>query len=306
MNLPKNFDAFKAGFVAVVGRPNVGKSTLINALVGQKIAAVSPKPQTTRMNQLGILTDAHMQIVFVDTPGIHEPKHALGEGMNAVAQGALMDADLVLWLVDCSDDPHTEDRLIAERLAKITPIVQVLNKIDLVTTSDDQIMRQEKFQKLLPSAEQVLISAAKRTGFDALLKAILSHLPVGMPFYPDDQVTDIYEREIAADLIREAALFKLHDEIPHSIAIRIDEYKERDDIGAYITATIFVERDSQKGIVIGKNGSMMKSIGIAARQAIESMSSRKVFLDLHVKVKKNWREDSDFLRQMGYSDTKKK
>jgi GTPase len=304
MNQTRNYEAFKAGFVAVVGRPNVGKSTLINALVGQKIAAVSPKPQTTRMNQLGILTDEDMQIVFVDTPGIHEPKHALGEGMNAVAQGALMDADLVLWLVDTSDEPHAEDRLIAERLSTISPIVQVLNKIDLMHDSEALHRRQEKFQTLLPSAKQVRISASEITGFDALLEAILAHLPVGMPFYPEDQVTDIYEREIAADLIREAALIKLHDEIPHSIAVRIDEYTERDDIGAYITATLFVERDSQKGIVIGKHASMLKSIGIAARQAIEAMSSRKVFLDLHVKVKKNWREDPDFLKRMGYSDTK--
>jgi GTPase len=306
MNQSRNYDGFKAGFVAVVGRPNVGKSTLINALVGQKIAAVSPKPQTTRMNQLGILTDEQMQIVFVDTPGIHEPKHALGEGMNAVAQGALMDADLVLWLVDASDEPHTEDRLIAERLSNISPIIQVLNKIDLINSSEDLQRREEKFQALLPSKDQVQISASNTIGFDALLKAILSFIPVGMPFYPEDQVTDIYEREIAADLIREAALIKLHDEIPHSIAVRIDEYTERDDIGAYITATIFVERDSQKGIVIGKHASMLKSIGIAARQAIEAMSSRKVFLDLHVKVKKNWREDPDFLKRMGYSDSKDK
>lgn len=302
MNQSNKNDAFKAGFVAVVGRPNVGKSTLINAFVGQKIAAVSPKPQTTRLNQLGILTDENMQIVFVDTPGIHEPKHALGEGMNAVAQEALMDADLVLWLVDTSDDPHTEDRLIAERLENVSPIVQVLNKIDLIKDAEDLKIRQKKYQKLLPSAEQVLISAAGKTGFEALQAAILTYLPQGLPFYPDDQITDIYEREIAADLIREAALIKLHDEIPHSIAVRIDEYKERNEIGAYITATIFVERDSQKGIVIGKQASMLKSIGIAARQAIESMSGRNVFLDLHVKVKKNWRTDPDFLKQMGYSD----
>ena len=303
MNQSKKYVGYKAGFVAVVGRPNVGKSTLINAFVGQKIAAVSPKPQTTRLNQLGILTNEHSQIVFVDTPGIHEPKHALGEGMNAVALEALTDTDLVLWLVDISDDPHAEDHLIAEQLKNINPIVQVLNKIDLI--GDDDLKNKQKiFQKLLPSATQVLISAVEKTGFEALSKAILLHLPEGLPFYPDDQITDMYEREIAADLIREAALIKLHDEIPHSIAVRIDEYKERNEIGAYITATIFVERDSQKGIVIGKQASMLKSIGTAARAAIESMSGRKVFLDLHVKVKKNWRTDPDFLKRMGYSDSK--
>ena len=185
-----------------------------------------------------------MQIVFVDTPGIHEAKHALGEGMNAVAQEALKDADLILWLVDVSGDPHSEDRLIAERLKDITPVIQVLNKIDLVRDAGELANRQAKYQKLLPNGEQVLISAAEKSGFDTLLGAILDHLPIGMPFYPDDQVTDMYEREIAADLIREAALNNLHDEIPHAIAVRIDEYKERDEIGAYITATIFVERAS--------------------------------------------------------------
>ena len=261
MNIPNKYEGYKAGFVAVVGRPNVGKSTLTNAFVGQKIAAVSPKPQTTRLNQLGILTDETMQIVFVDTPGIHEAKHALGEGMNAVAQEALKDADLILWLVDVSGDPHSEDRLIAERLKDITPVIQVLNKIDLVRDAGELANRQAKYQKLLPNGEQVLISAAEKSGFDTLLGAILDHLPIGMPFYPDDQVTDMYEREIAADLIREAALNNLHDEIPHAIAVRIDEYKERDEIGAYITATIFVERDSQKGIVIGKKGACSNPSG---------------------------------------------
>jgi len=292
---------FKSGFVAVVGRPNVGKSTLINAFVGQKIAAVSPKPQTTRLNQLGILTDKNAQIVFVDTPGIHQPKHALGEGMNAEAQGALFDADMVLWLVDISENPHEEDRIIAERMKGVQAVIQALNKIDLIRDPDALARKRKLFQKLMPTAEQIMISAVEGTGFGALRKGILTYLPEGSLLYPEDQITDIYEREIAADLIREAALKNLRDEVPHSIAVRIDEYKERKETGAFIAATIFLERDSQKGIVIGRQGSMLKTIGTSARKAIEAMSGRKVFLDLRVKVKKNWRTDPAFLKQMGYS-----
>ncbi len=292
---------FKSGFVAVVGRPNVGKSTLINAFVGQKIAAVSTKPQTTRLNQLGILTDENAQIVFVDTPGIHEPKHALGKGMNAAAQEALIDADVVLWLVDISENPHAEDWIIAERLKGVQVVIQALNKIDLIKDTGALARKRSLYQELLPSAEQIMISAVEGTGFDSLRAGILAHLPEGPPFYPEDQITDLYEREIAADLIREAALDNLRDEIPHAIAVRIDEYKERDETGAFIAATIFVERDSQKGIVIGKQGIVLKSIGTVARKAIEAMSGRKVFLDLRVKVKKNWRTDPLFLKQMGYS-----
>ena len=301
MNQSNPPNHFKSGFVAVVGRPNVGKSTLINAFVGQKIAAVSPKPQTTRLNQLGILTNEKAQIVFVDTPGIHQPKHTLGKGMNAAAQDALIDADVVLWLVDISENPHAEDQIIAERMKGVQAVIQALNKIDLIKDADALARKRSLFLELLPSTEQIMISAVEGTGFDALREKILTYLPEGPPLYPEDQITDLYEREIAADLIREAALNNLRDEIPHAIAIRIDEYKERDETGAFIAATIFVERDSQKGIVIGRQGSVLKAIGTAARKAIEAMSGRKVFLDLRVKVKKNWRTDSAFLKQMGYS-----
>ena len=301
MNQSKSPGHFKSGFAAVVGRPNVGKSTLINAFMGQKIAAVSPKPQTTRLNQLGILTDENAQIVFVDTPGIHKSKHALGEGMNAEAKDALKDADVVLWLVDISENPHAEDRIISERLVGVQEVIQVLNKVDLIKDVDVMARRQILFQKLLPSVEQIMISAMEGAGFEALRAGVLAYLPEGPPYYPEDQITDIYEREIAADLIREAALNNLHDEIPHAIAVRIDEYKERDQTGAFIAATIFLERESQKGIVIGKKGAKLKAIGTAARKAIEAMSGRKVFLDLRVKVKKNWRTDPVFLKQMGYT-----
>jgi GTP-binding protein Era len=305
MNNPGEKQPFKSGFAAVIGRPNVGKSTLINALLDQKIAAVSPKPQTTRLNQLGILTDEESQIVFVDTPGLHEAKHALGAAMNVSAEEALRDVDVILWVVDVSEKPHSEDRLIAGLLKNYQPVIQVINKIDLIRDGEDLEKARKSYKKLLSSADQIMVSALQGAGFDVLRNCILSYIPHSPPYFPIEQVTDLYERDIAADLIREAALNHLRDEIPHSIAVRIDEYKERADSGAYITATIFIEKISQKGIVIGAGGRMLKKIGTSARLEIEAMSGRKIFLDLRVKVKKNWRTDPAFLRQMGYSTQKK-
>jgi GTP-binding protein Era len=300
-----NYQNFRSGFAAVVGRPNVGKSTLINAILRQKIAAVSEKPQTTRLNQLGILTENDTQIIFVDTPGIHDPVHALGQAMNTEAQTALDDADVIVWVVDGTDRPHDEDRHIGELLRERENVIQALNKIDLIESPEMLDTMRAKFQKMVPQAQQVMISAMQGAGLDALKETISKALPIGMPFYPEEQVTDIYERDIAADLIREAALTHLHDEVPHAVAVRIDGYEEREEIGALVTATIFVERESQKGIVVGKGGSMIKQIGTTAREAIEAMSARKVYLDLRVKVKKNWRSDPVFLRQMGYNPEKK-
>jgi GTP-binding protein Era len=295
---------FRSGFAAVVGRPNVGKSTFINAILGQKIAAVSSKPQTTRLKQLGILTGDDFQIIFIDTPGIHLARHALGSGMNAQAQEALVEADLILWLVDASAPPHEEDSLITQKLAALPtlpPVIQVLNKSDL-TNIDTLIEHKKEYETLYPNVEQFAISAKEGTGVEVLKEIIRGRMPEGEALFPSDQVTDYYEREITADLIREAALEHLRDEVPHAIAVRVDDYQERGDIGARITATIFVEKDSQKGIVIGKGGEMLKAIGSSARLAIEAMSSRKVFLELRVKVNKNWRSNPDFLRQMGYED----
>lgn len=292
----------KAGFVALAGRPNVGKSTLINALLGQKIAAVSPKPQTTRKRQLGILTEPRGQIVFIDTPGIHKPMHKLGRAMNWEAVQAFEDADVVLFMVDLSRMPHEEDALVAQRIqqgAANLPVVMALNKVDLVG-EDVRALRREQYQALLPDAHPVEISALTGQGLMDLLDALFERLPYSPPYYDENTLTDLYERDIAADLIREAALLHLRDEVPHAIAVRIDEYKERGERGAYIAATIFVERDSQKAIVIGKGGSMLKQIGTTARQAIEAMSGRKVYLDLRVKVSKNWRNDVRRLQQFGY------
>ncbi len=296
-------EGFKAGFVAVAGRPNVGKSTLINALLGQKIAAVSPKPQTTRKRQLGILTlPERGQIVFIDTPGIHYPLHELGRALNLEAREALDDADVVLFLVDGSQLPHQEDRLVAQNIrlgAKDKPVLLAMNKVDKVS-EEDRPAREALYRSLYPEAEFLAISALTGENLDTLVDKILERLPESPPYYDEDQITDLYEREIAADLIREAALHFLHDEVPHAIAVRIDEYKERGDDAAYIAATLFVERDSQKAIVIGKGGAMIKKIGTLARQSIEAMSGRKVYLDLRVKVHKNWRNDPAMLMRFGF------
>jgi GTP-binding protein Era len=294
---------YKSGFVAVMGRPNVGKSTLVNALLGQKIAAVSPRPQTTRKHQLGILTLENAQIVFVDTPGVHRPRHKLGERMNEEAQDALEHCELILFLVDASQLPTEEDRLLASRITSLHFVVKtmlVLNKIDLLPANSTQELTegQAVFHALLPQAEVFAISATRGDNREALLAAMLERLPEGEPLYPEEQVTDMFERDIAGELIREAALLLLREEIPHGIAVRVDEFTERGETGAYISATVIVERESHKPIVIGQGGSMLKKIGSAARKEIETMSGRKVFLELRVKVRKNWREDEQAVRQL--------
>lgn len=295
-------DDFKSGFVAVMGRPNVGKSTLINRLLGTKIAATSPWPQTTRKTQMGILTLDNAQIVFVDTPGVHNPIHKLGERMNEEALMVLEESDIILFVVDISEPPSDEDRLLASSLGKVKrgiPQILALNKVDLVPKKSIQA-NQEQFQFLLSRAETITISSTEGENLDELISIIISLLPDGPPFFPEDQLTDLYEREISADLIREAILFNLRAEVPHSIAVRIDEYKDRDNNYTYIAATLFVERDSQKGIVIGQGGETLKKIGIAARQKIEELIGRKVYLQLRVKVRKNWRNDPAALRLFGF------
>ena len=299
---------FRSGYIAIIGRPNVGKSTLVNALLGQKIAAVSPKPQTTRRRQLGILTTESAQIIFVDTPGLHNARHKLGEFLNQEAQESIEDVDAILFLVDSSVEPTDEDKSVADLLNRVPrriPRMLVLNKIDLVS-ADALSARAETYSNLLIQTKVQKVSAAKAIGLHELLEALVQFLPTRPPEYPEDQVTDSYEREIAADLIREAALLKLRDEVPHGIAVRVDEFKERENGMAYIAATVFVERESQKGIVIGEGGQMLKQIGTAARGEIEKMGGRPVFLELRVKVLKDWRKDENALQRFGYKIKGKK
>lgn len=294
---------FRCGFVAVVGRPNVGKSTLINHLLGQKIASISPRPQTTRRKQLGIFTDEMAQIIFIDTPGIHHPVHKLGEFMNQVAEDALKDADVILWIVDVSNPPHVEDRLVAQFTARAgsnAPVILALNKTDLIQSAGLERNRLE-FTNLLDCTAIHVISALTGKGIPALKDDLILRLPAGFPFYDADQVTDLYEKEIAADFIRESAMVELKDELPHAVGIRVDEYHDLGETRAEIYATIFVERESQKPIVIGQGGSMIKKIGENARKEIEKLVGRKVHLELRVKVLKNWRNDPNALRQFGYS-----
>ncbi|MBM3145718.1 MAG: GTPase Era [Chloroflexi bacterium] len=294
---------FRSGFVAVMGRPNVGKSTLINSLIGQKIAAVSPKPQTTRQQQLGILTLDEAQIVFIDTPGLHNPRHKLGEFMNDEAAHALEETDLILFLVDLTETPpHEEDHLLVELLDDLDPrpkVILALNKLDRVEAGD-VARRAAIYEELLPEAIPIRISAVRADQLGELLQTLIANLPPGPPYYPVDQITNLYEKEIAADLIRAACLIHLRDEVPHAIAVRMDEYTERGDQGAYLHATLFVERDTQKGIVVGQGGEMIKRIGAHARGQIEAMSGRKVYLQLRVKVRKNWRDNEQALKQFGF------
>lgn len=305
--LETNQQLYKAGFVAVMGRPNVGKSTLINALLGQKIAAVSPRPQTTRKRQMGILTLENealgAQIIFIDTPGVHQARYKLGDLMNQEATRTLEESDLALLIVDGSQPPQPEDDLLFDllnSLGKRVPVILALNKIDLLESAEAQAEIQAAFSEKAPQALPVAISATRLDNLPALLDEIIAALPEGDPFFPEDQLTDLYEREIAADLIREACLNILRDEVPHGIAIRIDQFTERGDSGAYIEATLIIERESHKAIVIGQGGQMIKQIGSAARQEIEKMSGRKVFLQLKVKLRKNWRNDEKVLRAFGY------
>lgn len=270
------------------------------------MAAVSPRPQTTRRKQLGILSLEHAQVVFADTPGIHEPLHKLGEFMNAIAEDTIRNCDVVLWLLSGDEPPTKEDKRIAAFLKRShlsQPVILAINKVDVKEPSAEQ---RKAFSDLFPEGKVVEISALKGKNCDKLLDRIMQYLPTGEALYDTGQVTDLYERDIAADLIREAALLELREEIPHGIAIRVDDFKERSDSLAYVNAVLIVEKDSHKGIVIGKQGSMLKRIGSRARAEIESMSGRKIYLELRVKVQKNWRNDPAVLRSLGYSKNEEK
>ncbi|HRQ41948.1 MAG TPA: GTPase Era [Chloroflexota bacterium] len=291
---------FKSGFVAVVGRPNVGKSTLMNAFLGEKVAIVSPKPQTTRQRQLGILTTEVYQIVFMDTPGIMLPQHKLDEFMVDTAVETLNDADVILWLVDASEPVGAGDRAIAARLeASPTPSILAMNKADLLPAAE-VLPRTEAYRALLPAAEWILFSAQNGRGRDELLDMIVNALPEGPRYYPEDQVTDSYVRDMAAEFIREQIMRQLRDEVPYGTAVQILEFKERDSGDVYISANIFVDRDTHKRIIIGKKGQQLKEIGAAARAQLEELVGGKVFLELWVKVEPKWRQNEKWLKRLGY------
>jgi GTP-binding protein Era len=302
MSDPDFPEGHRSGFVAVVGRPSVGKSTLVNTLLGQSIAPTSHRPQTTRRRQLGILTRADAQVIFVDTPGIHQPRDRLGRWMLDDASASLDDADVILVIFDLTRPPNREDEQVARAVrarAEPPPIVIALNKVDDVP-ADRLSDRRAAFLTLLPDCEAHFVSALRGDGRDELLERILALLPVGPRYYPADQVTDLFERDIAGELVRAAAMRLLRDEVPYGITTRVEEFRERGEEGAYVGVTLYVEREAHKPIVIGKGGVMLRRIGTEARKEIEAMSGRKVYLDLRVKVAAGWRDDEEALQQFGF------
>ncbi len=291
---------FKSGFVAVVGRPNVGKSTLINALIGDKIVIVSDKAQTTRNRIICVYTDQDKQIVFMDTPGIHKPKHKLGEFMVTAAVDSLKEVEAVLFLVAANEKRGPGDNFIIEQLQKVkVPVYLCINKIDTLT-KEDLLKVIVSYQDAYPFAGVIPISALEKENLDVLLNELTSKLPEGPQYFPEDMITDQPERLLISDMIREKILLTTRDEVPHSIAVEVEEMKTRDDGTTYIRATIFVERDSQKGIIIGNKGAMLKQLGAQSRLDIQRLLGTKVYLDLWVKVKKDWRNKSGMLSELGY------
>ncbi|WP_455717019.1 GTPase Era [Anaerosporobacter sp.] len=293
---------YKSGFVTLIGRPNVGKSTLMNQIIGQKIAITSDKPQTTRNRIQTVYTSEEGQIIFVDTPGIHKAKNKLGEYMVTVAERTLNEVDLILWLVEPTTFIGAGERHIAEQLTRVkTPIILVINKIDTVK-KEEILTFIGAYKDICNFAEIVPVSALKGENKENLMKAIFNYLPEGPQFYDEDTITDQPERQIVAELIREKALRLLDEEIPHGIAVSIESMKERKKGNIVdIEATIVCERDSHKGIIIGKQGAMLKKIGTLARQEIENLLDMKVNLQLWVKVKKDWRDSDFLLKNYGYN-----
>ena len=293
---------FKSGFVTLIGRPNVGKSTLMNHLIGQKIAITSEKPQTTRNRIQTVYTDERGQIIFLDTPGIHKAKNKLGEYMVNVAENTLKEVDVILWLVEPTTFIGAGERHIAERLSKIkTPVILVINKIDTVKSKEEILTFIAAYKDILNFAEIIPVSALKEMNIEDVKSSIFKYLPAGPQFYEEDTVTDQPMRQIAAELIREKALRMLDDEIPHGIAVVIDQMKERPNGIIDVDATIVCERDSHKGIIIGKGGSMLKRIGTAARMEIENLMDTKVNLKLWVKVRREWRDSDMYMKNYGYN-----
>lgn len=291
---------YRSGFVAIIGRPNVGKSTMMNQIIGQKIAIMSDKPQTTRNKIHGVYTTDEAQIVFLDTPGIHKPESKLGDYMMKAAHGTLGEVDAVLFLIDVASGIGGGDRYIISQLKEIdTPVILVMNKIDQVAP-EALLPIITQYKDLYDFAEIVPISAIQGNNVTTLLEQTIKYLPEGPQYYPADQVTDHPEQFVCAELIREKILHLTREEVPHSIAVQIEDMRVQDNGVVYIGAVIFVERDSQKGIIIGKKGALLKEVGQKARHDIEALLGSKTFLELWVKVKKDWRNQDRILHDLGY------
>lgn len=294
---------FKSGFISIIGRPNVGKSTFLNRVIGQKIAIMSDKPQTTRNKVQGVLTMDDSQMIFIDTPGIHKPKHKLGEFMSKVSKNALREVDAIMFMVNAQQKIGAGDEYVIEMLKGTkTPVFLIINKID--TIHPEEILKiVDQYKEKYDFAEIVPISALQGNNVDNLLNTLKKYLPEGPQYYPADQVTDHPERFIISEMIREKALHLTRDEVPHSIAVEIEKIRRDEETDKVrVMASIIVERDSQKGIVIGKRGAMLKEIGTRARKDIENLLGSKVYLELWVKVQKDWRDRSSQLRDYGYRD----
>lgn len=292
---------FRSGFIALIGRPNVGKSTLLNALVGEKVAITTDRPQTTRNQIRAVLTRPEFQIIFIDTPGLHKPKHKLGDSMVQVARAAMQEVDLVCFLVEANEPPGPGDRFIAEIMRNVkSPLYLVMNKTDLVS-AEKLAVHGDAYAKLCNFKAQFQLSALKQTNLEPFIQAALEEMPEGPQYYPHEMITDQPEYFIAAEIIREKIIVLTRQEIPFSIAVVIEEMKPRNDGEILdIRAEIFVERKSQVGIIVGKGGLLLKEVGIKARKELEALFGQHIFLDLRVKVKKDWRNRDDELRRLGY------
>ena len=292
-------EKFKSGYVSLTGRPNVGKSTLLNTILGEKIAIVSPKPQTTRNRIVGVKTMPDAQIIFIDTPGIHKPKHRLGELMVKQAKESVKEVDVILFMVE-PEEPGSGDKFIIDILKDMgKPVFLLINKVD--TVRKPQVLPViDAYSRLYPFKEIMPISALAGDGIDILIKTIVDYLPEGPKYYPDDILTDQLERFMVSEIIREKIIHQTEDEIPYSVAIEINQWSEREDGVVFIQANIYVEREGQKGIIIGKGGARLKTIGTSARLEIEKLLGTKVFLELWVKIKKDWRSSERILKELGF------
>lgn len=295
----KSTKDFRSGYVSIIGRPNVGKSTLLNSILGEKIAIVTQKPQTTRNRVIGIKTLPDAQIIFMDTPGIHRPKHRLGETMVRTAMEALNEVDIILFMVE-PHQPEAGDNAVIDLLKKVkSPVFLLINKIDTIR-KQELLPLIERFKRSYDFREIVPISAMKQDGIDLLMKKVCDYLPPGPKYYPEDLITDQLERFMVSEIVREKIMEETEEELPYSVAVEVVGWNEREDGLISISCNIYVERDGQKAIIIGKRGAMLKSIGSAARIDIEKLLNTKVFLELWVKVRRNWRNDAQLLKDLGY------